>query len=715
LSSLFRFGLVLSIIALVAGSSGVVACNGGPHDRPSDTLRRVRLGSGCQGFGQPLGIARAVHAYPALSFEFPVQLVHHPSEPYLYVVEQRGRILRFEDREDVEHAELVADLANEVGLVAFDDGLIGLAFDPDFVSNGDAVIKYMKKDSEDETGSLRLALARIHSDDGGVTFASSSVQDFLVLERGQDMHHGGPPKYGPDGFLWIPMGDGGWEPELRSQELSRLEGKMLRIDTRATPYAVPPDNPFVGQEGVRPEIWAYGLRNPYGFAFDGEEGDGWIGDVGLHSWEEVNRLQRGANYGWPVREGLHCSGLVVERCASPGFVDPVYEYPNAGGAAISMGFVYRGAKMPSARGRVVFADSMTGQFEALDPNATPAASRHLLDAPVGPTNIIEDESGEVLFATYPGQLFRLEERTEPGMTVPSRLSETGCVDVSSPKTFPFGVEPYDVNMPLWSDGTDKARGLALPPGAKIAVLEDGSWDAPSGTVVVKSFFANDRPIETRLLVRHDDGNWAGYSYEWDEEGADATLVEHGKRTQREGLDWLYPGRNQCVACHTGVGGRTLGLSAAQWNRDEVYERGRTENQIAHFDRLGYFDRSPGAPSALPRFPERLDASASDEAWARAYLHANCSHCHQPGGTGWGNFDFRHQASNTAAGCGVDTLLDPLGSAAPRVFAPGAPHDSVALLRMQSTEALRMPPLGTSLVDDLAIERLRSWNDRTTCE
>ncbi len=340
----------------------------------------------------------------------PLLLLQAPGDAErFYLLEQSGRVRVATG--DALAGEPFLDLSAEV----FDPsargggerGLLGMAFHPEFESNRRFFVNYT-----DARGHTRVVEYRAES---GERADPSSARLVLKVEQPYTNHNGGCIEFGPDGFLYIGMGDGGdkGDPDDRAQDLSQLLGKLLRIDVEgAQPYAVPPDNPFVGVEGARPEIWAYGLRNPWRFSFDPDTGDLWIADVGQKAWEEVNfqpaASRGGENYGWRLREGAHCFDPPTD-CDRPGLVDPVYEYAHAtGGCSITGGYLYRGAAMPALVGKYLFADWCAGKVWAYDP----AKDRHEVVAKkLGPvTSFGHDHAGEILVCTGDGTIYRLQAR-----------------------------------------------------------------------------------------------------------------------------------------------------------------------------------------------------------------------------------------------------------------------------------------------------------------
>jgi uncharacterized repeat protein (TIGR03806 family) len=291
------------------------------------------------------------------------------------------------------------------------------------------------------------------------------------------------------------------------------------------------------------------------------------------------------------------------------------------------------------------------------------------------------------------------------------------VDPANPQRPAPGLIPYDVNSPLWSDGAQKERFLALPDGKQIRVGADGDWELPTGTVLVKTFLLGGQRVETRLFMRHEDGSWSGYSYEWDDAQTDATLLPASKSKQVGAQTWYYPSRAECLSCHTGAAGHSLGLETGQLNRDLTYtSTQRISNQLATFEHLGLFEAPLGAaPEALARYPV---PSGSDtlELRARAYLHSNCAVCHRPNGTGRGPADFRFSTPLAQASfCDKAPEQGSLGVTNARLLAPGDPGRSLLSLRMHALDANRMPPLASRGEDTVGLGVVDAWiSSLTAC-
>jgi uncharacterized repeat protein (TIGR03806 family) len=562
---------------------------------------------------------------------------------------------------------------------------------------------------------LTSIISRYRSTNNGL---SLNVGPDEILKVGQPYsnHNGGTIQFGPDGFLYFGLGDGGsgGDPCGSGQNLGSLLGKMLRLDINAPAgmYTIPADNPFAGNAAARKEIWSYGLRNPWRWSFDQAAGDLWLGDVGQGTWEEVDRVVKGGNYGWNTCEGFHQRGSTTALCNTPGLIDPIVEHPRSEAQSITGGYVYRGSAMPSLVGTYIYGDFATGNIWALTYDADNQPTPKVIATVAADTLVSfgQGNDGEVYTVQISGEISKLVPAAPPPPDrFPQRLSATGCVDPMDPARPAAGLIPYDVNAPLWSDGADKERYLAIPDGATITINADQDWDLPIGSVAMKTFSVDGKRIETRLFMRHDDGGWGGYTYEWNDDGSDAALLPAGKMRALGAAVWTYPSRNQCIQCHSNAAGGTLGLETAQLNRDAVYpSTNRLSNQLATLDHIGMFS----APLAqLPADAPRLSEPAGKdpvEARARGYLHANCAHCHRPMGGGQGTMDLRYtQALQDTNTCDAVNTQGPVGGAT-KLVSPASPELSVLSLRLHATDSKRMPPVGVSVADPLGTTLVDDW-------
>ena len=239
---------------------------------------------------------------------------------------------------------------------------------------------------------------------------------------------------------------------------------------------------------------------------------------------------------------------------------------------------------------------------------------------------------------------------------------------------------------------------------------DGDFDFPNGTVLLKTFTVAGKRIETRMFTRHDDGGWAGYTFEWLADESDALFLKSSKSKPLGGQTWAYPSRSDCVSCHSDAAGRSLGLELGQLNGEFVYPTtNRLSNQLKTLDHIGMFDKPLGKPvDQLIAFPDPQGTGGTLELRARAYLHSNCSNCHRPQGGGRGNMDLRFGTSlKDTKSCNVDNEAGNLG-AVTKLLVPGKPEASLLSVRTHSPAANRMPPLASSVVDDKGVKVLDDW-------
>jgi glucose/arabinose dehydrogenase len=306
------------------------------------------------------------------------------------------------------------DISTLVASQAYEQGLHSIAFHPHFTSNGLVYVAYSDLKNN-------LAIVRYHVSPDSPEMASAESSDtILSVEHPGKVtsdfrHYGGLLLFGPDGYLYVSVGD---QYTDGHQDLFNLRGKLLRLDVDGgSPYVIPPDNPFVGERKVRPEIWAYGLRNPWRFSFDRATGDLFLADVGRNMWEEIN-VQRaesrgGQNYGWDKMEGAHChswrSSKATDVCETEGFEPPIAEYNHTLGCAVIGGHVYRGPTFPQLAGLYFYGDHCTGRIWALQEQA-PGAWRHeqLMMAPFLISSFGEDEPGDLyVTSTSTNSLYRV--------------------------------------------------------------------------------------------------------------------------------------------------------------------------------------------------------------------------------------------------------------------------------------------------------------------
>jgi glucose/arabinose dehydrogenase len=336
--------------------------------------------------------------------EMPVFLTSPAGDSRLFVVEKPGRVRVIEGGQL--RPEPFLDLTGRVSL-GMEQGLLGLAFHPRYATNGWLYVNYT--DTEGDTRVVRYTV----SHDPNVA-DSASAKLVLRVDQPYANHNGGMVAFGPDGMLYIGLGDGGsaGDPKENGQDPTTLLGAMLRIDVEgADPYAIPPDNPFVGIKDARPEIWAIGLRNPWRYAFDRPSGKLYIADVGQNELEEIDVVgvaDKGPNFGWDIMEGTRC--YEPKKCDKRGLVLPVLEYGRDDGCSVTGGYVYRGKAIPDLSGHYLYSDYCQGWLRSfrLSPSGAAAERREYAAGKLGlVTSFGEDAAGELYVMTLDGKVLRL--------------------------------------------------------------------------------------------------------------------------------------------------------------------------------------------------------------------------------------------------------------------------------------------------------------------
>lgn len=657
----------------------------------------------------------------------PLALLQAPGDAsQWYVVEKDGRVLRFDNSPTVSSTSTFIDIRGPGGPVDVDSsfnesGLLGMAFHPDYANNGEVFLSYTVSGSP-----LTSRISRFTTSDGGLTLDPTSEDVLISLDQPRDNHNGGHIVFGPDGYLYIGFGDGGQfgDPFENAQTTSNLFGSMLRIDVDGgSPYGIPGANPYFGNalcstgSGTAPcpEVIAWGLRNPWRWNFDSATDDLWLADVGQSSWEEVNIVEVGGNYGWACREGAH--DYDTTGICPPDMIDPIIEYDHDEGVSVTGGFVYRGSAIPELTGRYIFGDYPRGKIFGSTTDGQGNYDYEVLrDTNHRIASFAEDESRELLYANFlAGDIRRIiQSGGSSNNTIPDKLSATGCVDSVDPTQPAAGLIPFEINVPFWSDGADKERFYAIPNGTTIDVDADGDWLFPNGTVLMKNFRLNGELFETRLFMRHTNGEWGGYTYEWNGAGTDADRVVGGKVKTVQGQSWTYPSESQCMTCHTQVANFSLGIEHGQLNREMSYPSGIVANQLVTADKIDMLTSPLGEdPENLPLLAETGGSGSQDDI-ARSYLHSNCAGCHRPLGPTPSSMDLRFSTALAATNtCDVEPVLGDLGVSNARLVSPGVSAESIVPNRMNRRDVHGMPPLASAIADAAGVTLINQWIDSLT--
>jgi uncharacterized repeat protein (TIGR03806 family) len=701
----------------------------------------------------------AADAFPGLTFVQPLLIASPPGETNrLFIGEKPGRIQVIPDRSSPSPSQLTfLDISGRVN-ASGEGGLLGLAFHPGYATNGSFFVVYSLNTTTGRGTGFHVRLARFQVSDADPNRALPESEVPLISQfHRRDNHNAGDLHFGPDGYLYVSVGDegGGGDPFLNSRVIDRdFFAGILRIDVDQRPgsllphdhpsvhggYAIPPDNPFIGAthfDGieidpghVRTEFWAVGLRNPWRFTFDSATGRLFCADVGQGAREEVNVIEAGGNYGWNYREGT----LPFRDTPPPDahLIDPILDYPRSGdpqfsGTSITGGIVYRGTRMAERYGDYVFGDWGSGNIWALGYDGTNVT--HWTHLTTGSRIVSfghDPVDGDVLFAEITtGRVRRLIQAGDPvGEPLPPTLADTGAFADPGALTPHAGVVPYEVNAPFWADHATVTRWFSVPDvGTQVGFDPAGNWALPAGAVWVKHFDLEQvrgdpttrRRVETQFLVRNGGGVY-GLSYRWDDAQSNAHLVpEEGLTELIEIIEdgaartqaWRYPSRAECLSCHTPQGGFVLGFNTFQLNREQEYGESRT-NQLLALSQMGYFSEPVEAVDDLDAMVNPRDNDAPIEERVRSYLAVNCASCHQPGGPALGFWDARFSTSLEASGMLDGRLVNDQGNPAFRVIEPGSVEKSMIWRRIRELGPGHMPPVGSFELDHESIALLEFW-------
>lgn len=713
--------------------------------------------------------------YPKLKLDQPMFVLRQPGSRRLLFLDKGGkRLCRTGDDPSTGKFDV---LHTNPGIA------YSLALHPQFLKNG---LLYIGGDRSSKTPSGKeCTVTEVRLDPKKeFNFEKDSVR--LILSWDSNGHNGAAIAFGHDGMLYITSGDGTSDSDtnVTGQGMDHLLAKVLRIDidhpAKGKTYSVPKDNPFVGKKGIRPETWAFGLRNPWRMSVDPFTGDIWVGNNGQDLWEQIFLVRKGDNYGWSVYEGSHPFYLQRKLGPAP-HVKPTFEHSHAEARSMTGGVVYTGQALKGLYGAYIYGDYSTGKIWAGKMSGRKVAwHREIADTTLQIVGFGEDAAGNMLVIDYRAGATFFALRPAPPVPrdrppFPRRLSRTGLfTSLKTHKPHPALI-PYSVNAPLWSDGAEKQRYIAMAVTRgkdgkpQVGQIKAGSatrgWALPDGTVLVKSFAlttqeqetVQKRWVETRLLHR-EQGEWVGYSYQWNSEQTEALLVDGkgvdrdytviGPGGRRQKQTWHYPGRAECMVCHSRAAEYVLGLTTVQMNHEHAYGKVRV-NQLSLLASLGVlsldgvaelkarrrkvlesqgksdvevkkalkgFDRQvpeghvlQGTLLTRPHLVDPYTDASSLELRVRSYLHANCAQCHVSAGGGNSQMDLDF-AKPLAQAKVIDAqpVHDRFGVKEARLVAPGDPARSILLKRLSVRGRGQMPQLATGIADERAVKLFTQW-------
>ena len=719
-----------------------------------------------------------VAVFPNLLFDSPLTFNEHPTRDRLIVGQRDGKIYWFEKDPEVTQKNMLLDLSDEVGVV-WDGGFLGLALHPNFGTAGSNYFYtfYTTKDengnnfpnryttqsctSEEYWGNF-LILSRYTMNPDTMQVNRNSEQVMLKLRMYGTTHRGGGLLFGDDGFLYLTTGD--QTAFNKSQDIANnLDGGVLRFDVDKNPqkshppvrtmpddhgffdeltgngYWIPNDNPFLSPNGANfEEYYSLGHRNPHRMTKDRETGILYIGEVGLGTHEEINVVSKGKNFGWPVYEGrvntLNCLPNLYNNMPHE---EPLVAFPRAEANALMGGYVYRGEEIPELQGRYICADYGIGE-EIWSVNIEDGSYEQLGN--FSSTNIIsfgEDKQGEMyILKQGVSTLFKLSTKMSFEETLPQKLSETGAFTNLTNLTPTDGLIPYDLIESFWSDGALKKRWLGIPndgthntPEEQIDYSENGNWNFPVGSVLVKHFeipINENNPsitkrLETRFSVKAANGKFYFATYKWNAAQTDADLLLSGldetiSITQANGTTasqtWRYPSTSECVTCHNPSTDGTIGTRTRYLNKRITYPTtGKTANQLVTLSHIGILNEAiadADTPSLLTH-KSMTDASATIDERARSYMDLNCAYCHQSGSDVRADFDLRLGLDLNETGLLQANINNPLGVPGEKIVAVGEPEKSTLYLRANSINPnTEMPPVAKNKIDDAGVALIEEW-------
>lgn len=654
----------------------------------------------------PYGVERA---YPNLNFKqklVDLEVVPLSDRLLLLGIYTEG-IVVFNDENDVSMESVVPLLS-----IKDEVKLYSMVLHPDFEKNSYLYVCLFSKKWADIGAGNKIFRYELKVSGDKVVLCEEERK--LVLEWQTDGHDGCDMRFGHDKMLYISTGDGQKpaDPGNSGQHTDNLRGSILRIDVSSIPYCIPEDNPFVKDASVRPEVWAYGYRNPWRMHFD-QYNNLWVADNGEDLWEMVHSVKKGDNAGWSAYEGgrayrLENLGGPVKKVAFPKIT-----HSHTEAQSIIGGLEYKGEKFPSLRDSIIYGDFVTGKVWCFKTDEDSSIVDHKRIADSDSFIAIEQDSHkELIFLGTEGKLYKLKKNpvVSEKQTFPKKLSETGLFrDVSRHKVAE-GVNPYEIAIPLWRDGAEGDRYFALPRGIKRPIYfrgGDGYVVFGDGAVVMNTVSKAGKRRETQLIVK-DKNEFFFYTYAWDDGEKDAYLVPSNGETKvfSDGLEWTYMSRSSCTTCHTAKTGFVNSFSFRQMSslNQKAFLKWQENKLITSW---GQEHETTPYPQWIGKLPDDRMKLGN---LARGYLDVNCGSCHMEGGAA-GRAQFKLKSKFKLADSGLlykKPMLDISGNEGTHLITPAHPELSAILQRMSTRGAGKMPIIGSDTVDEDAVKLLEQW-------
>jgi putative heme-binding domain-containing protein len=683
-------------------------------------------------------------AFPKLHFNDSMHIRWQPDLKRYFVIELSGKIWSFEHDLEVAQADLAVDL--KADLKSFDskkwNGVqeaYTLVFDPAFAKNRFVyvcIVLGLKNGKDEPTDGVQVSRFTVTKSDPPTIDVSSELK--IISWRGGG-HNGCDMDFDHSGCLLISAGDATAPspPDMlrTGQDVTDLLASIMRIDVRGAtqqqPYKIPDDNPFVKVPNVRPEIWAFGFRNPWRIDVDPSTNDVWVGDVGWEKWELVHRVQKGGNYGWSIREGFEL--IQPDSPQGPGpILPPRVALPHTESASVTGGVVYRGSALPTINDHYLFGDWVNGRIWAVSTKES-SPEREVASGPIRIIAFGLDRDGLPLVVNHLAKttLYRLvanpnyKASSEQNSSFPTQLSQTGLFEDTARQIPSQGVRPFSINQSQWSDGATSKHYLALPELTQLQVFDapqpfeslamfSGRLHFPVGTVLAKTISWKDHPIETQVL-HHDGRLWRAYSYVWNAQRTDAVLAPASgmelELPESEGQRWTIHGRSTCLQCHNPWSNFSLALTPEQLHQK------RDDGQLSELQllvRQGYLQTLNAAkkPIAAESVVSQTISHSTEgdlEFRARSYLHVNCAHCHQMGAGSGVALSLKFNDKHSEMNCfGLTPSKGQFEIPDGQLISAGDPLRSVLLYRMASSTIGRMPHVGSREIDTNGTTLIAEW-------
>ena len=623
----------------------------------------------------------------------------------VYLAEQTGHIRIIRDGVLLESPLL--DLSDRVDAY-WERGLIGLQLHPDFPKEPYLFVVYVSKHPYTHHVISRFTV------EGDRALLSTEK---ILLEGDNQAglggfqpggHQGGTIRFGPNGLIYVGIGE--QTEGQASQSMETLQGKILRMNPDGS---APEDNPFYNfAEGIYRLVYAIGIRNPFGLAFDPNSGRLFAADPGSSSFEEINEIKAGRNYGWPLAEGFS---------ENPDLENPIHAYPPAIGRSIcGSAFYPDSGDFPDPwREKLFIADWAANWVKAIDVDAP----QKLIDFGTGFSNpvaleVAPDGALWVLnratrwrdnkkFLNNSSFLTRISyvggDYVEGEIAnFPRTLAEAGAMGSMAPYHPGNSFTAFEINAPVWKPGAQIKYWLKMPLGGKIEVADGGDWIFPEGALIVEHFQADSgSPHETHLYRSNGDGTFRASAYRWKGEGDIPVLVDQSvfqPMPSNESIMWLSPGPSERLDPEMAIFGFQPQFTARQLNRGSQLEDWTERLWI-----------SPSDLEDLSHLSDLYDASASKLERIRSYLDANCASCHKPGGASRGYFDARYETPfEEQMILSGQLMAGDMGVEGAELVKPGEPEKSVLYLRLADKGGFRMPPGTTGPYDPPVLELLQEW-------